>query len=89
MHLESRKLKLSGISLIFEKDLVSEKVLFPEIIEILKLLMIAFSKDLVSENSASSLRVKALVLNNHEKGECELPMLLPINNKNTDCVISM
>ena len=48
VHLQARKSKLSGISLIFEMDLVSEKVLFPEIIEILKLLMIAFSKDLAS-----------------------------------------
>ena len=89
MHLESRKSKLSNISLIFEKDLVSEKVLFPQIIEILKLLMIASSKDLVSEKSASSLSAKTLLLNNHEKGECELPMLLHINNKKTDCVISV
>lgn len=66
MHLETRKSKLSGISLIFERDLVSEKVLFPEIIEILKLLMIVSSTDLVSEKSASSLSVKTLLLKNHE-----------------------
>ena len=87
MHLETRKSKLSGISLIFERNLVSEKVLFPEIIEILKLLMIVSSTDLVSEKSASSLSVKTLLLKNHEQGECKLLMLLPINSKKTDFVI--